>query len=161
MKTCKNSLTAILVLSAFLLSGQLAMGQKPDSAQAVYIKKLVDNQQYIFYGESATPMKGRQRFLTPGNTVHISKDTVASDLPYFGRAYSASIDPTNGGIKFTSTSFDYKAETRKKGGWDVTIKTKDVKDTQTLSFTIFEDGKAYLQVTSNNRQSISFNGYVK
>lgn len=161
MKTYKSFLTAIFFLSAFLLNGQLAMAQKTDSAKAASVTKLIDSQHYIFYAESATPMKGKQRFLSPEYTVHIAKDTVASDLPYFGRAYSASINPTDGGIKFTSTSFDYKVEVRKKGGWEVTIKTKDVTQTQNLSFTIYENGKAYLRVTSNNRQSISFDGYVK
>jgi hypothetical protein len=160
MKTYKKLLTALLFVISFLLNEQLVMAQKSDSAKVASTKKLVDSQHYIFYAESATPMSGRQRFLTPGNTVKISKDTVVCDLPYFGRVYTSSVNTTDGGIKFTSSSFNYTAEARKKGGWDVTIKTKDVTDTQTLTITIYENGKAYLQARSNNRQSISYNGYV-
>ena len=160
MKMSKKILAAMLLLTAFLFNEQLAMAQKSDSAQEASIKKMVDSKDYVFYVESATPMSGRQRFLTPGNTVHIAKDSVVCDLPYFGRVYTSSVNTTDGGIKFISTSFDYTPEARKKGGWDIAIKTKDVPETQNLNFTIYDNGKAYLQVRSNNRQSISYNGYV-
>jgi hypothetical protein len=161
MKTGKKLLAAIFFLSAFFLKGQLATAQQSDSAKAASTKNLIDNEQYIFYAESVSPVSGRQRILSPGYTVHISKDSVTCDLPYFGRTYTANINTTDGGIKFTSTSFDYNVEVRKKGGWNITIKTKDVTDTQNLSFTIYENGKTSLQARSNNRQSISFNGYIK
>lgn len=160
MKMGKKLLVAMLLLMGFLFSRQLATAQKSDSAKVASVKKLVDNKDYVFYVESATPMSGRQRFLTPGNTVYIAKDSVVCDLPYFGRVYTSSVNTTDGGIKFISTNFDYTPEVRKKGGWDIAIKTKDVPETQNLNFTIYDNGKAYLQVRSNNRQSISYNGYV-
>ncbi|HEY6435511.1 MAG TPA: DUF4251 domain-containing protein, partial [Ignavibacteriaceae bacterium] len=161
MKTGKKLLAAILFLSAFLFNGQLVIAQQSDSAKAASIKKLIDNQQYIFYAESVRPVSGRPRILSPGYTVSISKDTILCDLPYFGRTYTSNFNTTDGGIKFTAASFEYKVEVRKKGGWNITIKTKDVTDTQNLSFEIYENGKAYLQARSNNRQAINFDGYIK
>ena len=105
-------------------------------------------------------MGGRFRQLTTEYTVKVSKDTVISDLPYFGRSYSADIGNSEGGIHFTSTNFEYQITERKKGGWDITIKFKDVKDAQQFSFSVFDSGSASLQVTSTNKQPISFNGYV-
>ena len=83
-----------------------------------------------------------------------------SNLPYYGRAYSASINPSENGLNFTSTNFDYTVTPRKKGGWEVLIKPKDANDVREMTFTIFENGTASLYVTSNNRESISFNGYI-
>jgi hypothetical protein len=121
MKMGKKLLAAMLLLTAFLFNEQLAMAQKSDSAQEASVKKLVDSKDYVFYVESATPMSGRLRFLTPGNTVHIAKDSVECDLPYFGRVYTSSVNTTDGGIKFISTSFDYTPEVRKKGGIPVVV----------------------------------------
>jgi hypothetical protein len=124
------------------------------------IKNMVDARNYVFVAQTALPVTGGMRQLTSYYDLKVSKDTIVSALPYFGRAYTAPIDPTEGGINFTSTKFDYTTTERKKGGWDVSIKTKDGKDAQQLFLTISENGYAALQVTSNNRQAISFNGYI-
>ena len=105
-------------------------------------------------------MSGRTRQLTSDYDVKVTKAQVVSYLPYFGRAYSAPIDPSQGGIQFTSKDFDYTTTPRKKGGWDIQLKPKDYRDVQQMSLSITEDGYASLQVTSTNRQLISFTGYI-
>ncbi|MEP7142615.1 MAG: DUF4251 domain-containing protein [Ferruginibacter sp.] len=160
MKSLKRSLPIILVFIAIISDPLVINAQKSATVKEVAIKNLIDSQRYVFHAENVTPMSGRQRFLTSDYIVNISKDTIISDLPYFGRAYSAPINSGEGGIKFTSTDFGYEIIPRKKGGWDITIKPKDVPDVQRLTMTIFENGTASLQVTSTNRQPISFNGYV-
>ena len=106
------------------------------------------------------PMSGRTRQLTSDYDVKITKTQVVSYLPYYGRAYTAPTDPSQGGIQFTSKDFDYTVTPRKKGGWDIQIKPKDYRDVQQFNFNVTESGYASLQVTSTNRQSISFNGYI-
>ncbi len=160
MKQCKKLFPLIFLIITFCASVLLVSAQQSGTAKKLAITNLVDSQQYVFYAESVIPMSGRQKFLTSSYTVYISKDTVISDLPFFGRAYSAPINAADGGIKFTSINFDYTSSARKKGGWNITIKPKDVPDVQQLSFTIYTNGTAYLNVNSTNRQSISFNGHV-
>jgi len=120
----------------------------------------ISGKHFIFKAQTATPTSGRLRQLTSDYDVKVSGDSLIAYLPYFGRAYSAPIDPTDGGINFTSVSFDYKYSQRKKG-WDLTIKPKDANGIQDLSFTIFDNGTASLRVNSINRQPISFNGYLE
>lgn len=146
---------------AIIADVPVVSGQKQPTAKEIAITKLVDSQQYVFYAQYVIPSNGRQRNLTSDYTVSVSKDTVTSDLPFFGRAYSAPINPGDGGIKFTSTNFSYKLEQRKKGGWIVTIKAPDAPGVQQLNMTIFENGTASLLVTSTSRQPISFNGYIR
>lgn len=160
MKAFKKLAPAVVFLIALLVSTQLVFAQKPATEKELAIQTLVDNQQYVFYAESVSPMSGRQRFLTSDYTVEVSKDTVVSYLPFFGKAYAAPIGSTDGGIKFTSTNFEYKITPRKKGGWDINIKPKDVSDVQQLSLTVYKNGTAYLSVNSTNRQSISYNGHI-
>jgi Domain of unknown function (DUF4251) len=161
MKTLKKSLPVILFFIALISDPSLVAAQKSSASKAAVIKNLTDTQRYVFHAETASPMSGLLRILTSDYTVSVSKDTVVSDLPYFGRAYSAPLNPSEGGIRFTSVKFSNLVIPRKKSGWDVIIKPKDAPDVQQLYMTIFENGKASLQVTSVNRQLISFNGYVK
>lgn len=154
-------------LALLLLVGLGAFGKasaqndKADkkAEKAAQVKAMIDAQRYVFRPQSANPMRGRTLQLTTEYSVKVSKDTIISDLPYFGRAFTAPMDPSKGGIQFNSTKFDYKLETIKKG-WQVTIKPADASDVQQFFLTIFNNGSASLQVTSTNRTPITFQGYV-
>jgi hypothetical protein len=133
----------------------------PQNSKAAAMKNLIDSGVYVFRAQSVMPMTGRVRQLTTDDyTLKITKEKITSDLPYFGQAYTAPMDPTKAGIQFTSKDFSYTMTPRKKGGWDVLIKPKDYKDVQQMTMTISSAGYASLQVISNSRQAISFNGIV-
>src|SRR4029079_1054284 len=119
----------------------------------------VQSKHFVFKAQTVLPTTGGSRQLTTEYEVKLSGDSVVAYLPYFGRAYSVAYGE-RGGIDFTSTKFEYKIKQGKKGGWDITIKPADAKDIQQLNFTISENGYANLQVKSNNRQPISFYGYI-
>lgn len=165
MKTSKNIFKSIfffLIIAIAGLNPIAAQDSKKDkeAKKAASIKKIVEEQQYVFKAETVIPANGRTRHLTSEYDLKVSKDTIASYLPYFGRAYTGPIDPTQGGIKFTSTNFQYIVENAKKGGWNIRIKPKDATDIQQLLLNIYANGNASLQVTSTNRQPISFHGYI-
>ena len=90
----------------------------------------------------------------------VTKDSIEAYLPYYGRAYSATMNPDDSGTKFKSKDFKYKADKRKKGSWTITMNFKDAKDTQRMILNISENGYATLNVNNNNRQPISYNGYL-
>ena len=93
--------------------------------------------------------------------MRLLSDSINTYLPYFGRSYQAGYNSNSGGINFTSTKFDYKLKEKGKGGWELVIKPIDAKDITQLSYSISTNGYATLQVTSNNRQAISFYGVVE
>ena len=153
---------ALLVLVYCCQSVVQAQDSKQDKkdAKTAAIRNIVDSQNYVFKAQSAMPLSGPVRQLSSEYDCKVTKATITCYLPYFGRAYSAPIGSTQGGIQFTSKDFEYKATARKKGGWDIRIKPKDYRDVQQIYINISENGYGTLQVTSTNRQSISFNGYI-
>jgi len=157
MKT-KNKIKAVVFFFSLLFIG-IIPAYAQDKAKAV--QKMIEAQQIIFKAQFISPMSGISKVLTSEYDLTVSKDAVISYLPYFGRAYVAPIDPSIGGIMFTSDKFEYKKENNKKDGWDITIVPKDASDIQKLYLHISSEGFATLQVTSTNRQAISFNGYVE
>jgi len=124
------------------------------------VQNAVQAKEFVFKAQTVMPMSGGSRQLTTEYTVKFLGDSIICDLPYFGRAYSASYGSQDGGIHFTSTKFDYKAKAGKKGAWDIAVKPKDEKEIQEMNFTISENGSASLRVTNSNRQPISFYGYI-
>ena len=128
--------------------------------QSAEIGKLIQSKNFVFVAQYALPLGGRSVNLTSLYDVKLSGDTITSDLPFYGRAFVAPINPSDGGIHFTSTKFDYTVNEKKKGGWDITIQPKDTKDVRQMFLSVSENGYASLQVTSNNRQAINYTGYV-
>lgn len=123
-------------------------------------EKLVQSKNFVFIAQNAQPSNGRTINLTTLYDIRLSADTIVADLPYFGRSFVAPINPSDGGIRFTSTRFTYSINERKKGGWDITILPKDGKDVRQMYLTVSQEGYATLRITSNNRQNISFSGYI-
>jgi hypothetical protein len=156
MKNIHVGLTLLIVLFS---NGLYA--QKKDDLKKQVIERVVTSRNYIFKAENVMPTGAvPNRQLSFGYDLRVSPDTIVSYLPYFGRAYTAPMDPTKGGIQFTSVKFEYKETKRKKGGWDIVIKPQDTQDASQMVLTVSETGFASLQVIGNNRQPISFSGYV-
>lgn len=154
-----KSLLALLLLIPFATPAQSDTTNKK-AANLAAIKNMVESQNYVFKAQTVMPMSGRTRQLTSDYDVKITKEKIVSYLPYFGRAYSAPMDPTQGGIQFTSKDFDYTLTPGKKDGWTVLIKPKDYRDVQQMTLAISSTGYASVQVTSTSRQPISFNGVI-
>ena len=159
MRTMKHLLKGIFF---FLLLPVISLNlvNAQEAKQEAGIQNLVDSREFVFKAETVSPLRGGTRYLTSAYDMKVSRDSLVADLPYFGRAYTAPLDPSKGGIQFTSINFQYNAEKRKKGGWSISIKPKDATGVQQLELFISSKGSASLQVISTNRESISFNGHI-
>lgn len=152
----KSTIFALLIITLTIPAGAAAQDNQENPVAAS-----IRSQHYVFKATTAMPLRGRTVQLTSDYSLTIRKDSVIAFLPYFGRAYSAPIGRTTGGIDFTSTDFTYKADERKKGGWEIEIRPKDADDVQVIVLSLSKNGYGRLNVTSQNRQAISFNGYVE
>ncbi len=133
--------------------------------------------QFTFMATSATPMNtqdiskimGKMQGGTQSSLINLSgdgyelkvtPDSIIAYLPYYGRSYSAPVNPSDGGIKFISKKFDYKSSKGKKGNWNIDLDIKDASESYRLNLNISENGYGSLSVNSNNKQSISYQGYI-
>lgn len=157
LKTCLLFAMALTVTTSLFAQQTKAQKKAEKIAQ---IKSLIDAQNYVFVAQNAFPMGGRMRNITPDYNLTVATDSVVSYLPFFGRAYTADFGATKSPLDFKTKSFDYTAKPGKKDGWIITIKPKDNKGVQSMNLTVSSEGYASLQVTSNDRSAMSFNGYV-
>src|SRR5688572_10874501 len=143
MKTINSWLkTALLPLLAAAMTLTAAHGQ--DGAEKkekeVVTEEMIASKNFVFKAQAAQPLGGRTIQLTSDFDLRVSKDTLVSHLPYFGRAFVAPINPSEGGIRFTSTSFEYRVKERRKGGWEITLLPKDVRDVRQLFLNVSKGG---------------------
>jgi hypothetical protein len=163
MKTLKNFFVLLLIVGAGLniASAQSTKSAKK-AAKEMAVKGKINGQRYTFLANYMLPQRGSGKSLTDNYDLRVTKDSVIAFLPYYGRAYyDVPYGGADGGIKFTSTKFSYEVKDKKKGGWEITIKPNDVKNTNRLLLNISTDGYASLSVTSSNRDFITFDGYIK
>jgi hypothetical protein len=124
------------------------------------VKSLIESKRFVFKVQTIMPLSGTVRQSLNEYDIRLYGDSLISQLPYFGRAFTAPMPGERGGFYFTSTDFDYSVKERKKGGWEILLKPKDVRDVREYFISVSEKGYANLRVASNNRQPISYSGII-
>ena len=161
----------LILLVIFTLSGTLLNAQtkeekkklKEETAQKEYeaTKLLIDSGIYTFQANWANTQKGR-RISLQGNPTYLKIDdnNVDAYLPYFGALHSPTIGG-GGAIKFEGTVKNYKVKYNdKKKKATVLFNAKNTSENFDINLSIYKSGKASLSVTSNKRNSITYDGVV-
>lgn len=157
MKKLQQNFYQIFVAVGFVIGcSGVAFAQKMDKST---VQNLIQSKEFVFKAETMLPLGGGAKQLTSNYDVRLLGDSIVSYLPYFGRAYMADLTGQNA-MDFTSTKFNYAISNRKRGGWEIDVKPADTRDIRNMHFIVSENGYAQLQVISNNRQAISYNGYI-
>lgn len=159
-----NRLTVFILaaISILLVSCGTTQSVTEKAEKEQLVEKQIENLDFKFTATFAYPQSYPSISLSPYYDVMVSPDTVKAYLPYFGRAYRAPISQTDGGIKFESTDFESEVKKGKKNGlWHIIIRTHDTSHAYTLTFNIWNNGNARLNVNDQDRQTISFDGVVE
>ena len=146
------------------------------NSNPIEIQQLVDSENFTFMAKRVNPtnndvvnvmnaMRGagtatRMMDLDYGYTLVLKDKELEVTLPYFGRVFNPSYDNNKNSYRFTSKDFVIDKKQNKKGGWLFTIKTKDVRFVRNIFVEIFKNGRAYVSIDSDDRQPISYDGYV-
>ncbi|WP_160137952.1 DUF4251 domain-containing protein [Chryseobacterium sp. c4a] len=165
---------SILMILGFMLSFQSCASQ--GSSDPTIVNTLVDSQEFTFTAERANPTNydvinvmnslpntTSSRILTLNGdySIDVSKNMVDVYLPYFGRVFNPSYGNSDkNGYRFTSKDFVINKSQNKKGTWTVQIKPKDVSTVDAIYFEIFKNGKTFVSMKSNDRQPITYDGYI-
>lgn len=145
----------VLLFGGQSLSAQTKAEKKAE--QESQIKEAIESGAYVIDVSRALPMSGRAVNLTSSYSLEVRNDSVYSHLPYFGQAYTA---PYGGGegMIFKEPLTDYKLTFDKKGTASVVFKTRNSEDTYEFRLQIFSNGSTTINVTSINKQGISYQG---
>ena len=161
MKTI--ALNAVLTLLAVFIFAACASRQTTagSEAMATEIRHAVQQTDFRFVPRRAQPSTFRSVQLTPTFSVNVSPEEVQSDMPFFGRAFRAPLNPTEGPFSFTSNDFTYTIEQgRRAGNWRVQIVFNDMGRRVIYNFDIWESGLSRLTIIDPERTSISFQGDI-
>lgn len=158
MKKMFFAVTMLLLSSVAVLAQELSKEQ---------VNELIDGGRYKIVATRAITNLAQKPSvdLTPDYGLSVTTDSLTSNLPFYGRAYSASFS-NESPLSYTST--DFKIEKKVKKGRRsetiiVTIKAKAPRRNGTVDTTIevSENGSAVMNVRSNDLSSITFYGNLE
>lgn len=146
--------------------------QKATPQEAQQTQEFLQSQNFRFLATRAYPMNNNMvnrimgnnapnlTNLSYGYTMSVTPNTISADLPYFGQAYAANMDRDKAGIKFTSKDFKIN---KQQNGKKITlnIQFNDVPSISNIYLEVYPSGKSFLSVNANDRQPISYDGYLE
>lgn len=125
------------------------------------VKKAIDSKNFIFTVRNANPTTGPSIMLNSDYDLKITEDSAYSYLPYFGEAYKADYGSNEGGIKFENLTYNYRIEFNTKTNfYEIRFEIIEPNDTYRIYLNISSSGYGNLIISSNNRQTISYDGIL-
>jgi len=154
--TCKYFTETLLLFTCTIISSGTLQAQQNDSL----LQKRIQYQQYVFVPLSLSSSTGTVPLSSREFQLRVTYDSVIAVLPFFGSSYSPKFGRSDDDeIRFISTDFEYSAVAKKKGKWEISIISKDVKGIR-IFLVVFNNGNAHMDVTSPGRETMLFKGYV-
>lgn len=153
----KRYLLLIVIMLAILTGCE---STKLSTAEVNSLQTKVESHSFTADFNYCQPLRMPARTLTSEYSVVLSPDTLQSSLSYFGQARNV---PYGGG---TALNFKEKirsvSDKRVKGDWrTISVVVNHEGDNVIYDFHIFDNGKVMLDVTSRERDFISFQGQIR
>jgi len=165
----------ISILSIILLTFIFQNCSSQNNVDSQIVNSLVSSEEFTFHAERANPMNydvinvlngipnnpsTRILQLDAGSyVIELKKDKMEVVLPYFGRAFTSSYGKDNS-YRFTSKDYTVTKSQSKKGNWVFKIKPNDVNNVSDINIEVYKNGKAFTSIRSNDRQPITYDGYI-
>ena len=150
-----TSLLLSIVLSGCSLMKGMTSEEKKANERALH--EAIEKRDFHIDVNHIIPGSGIPRTLSSGFTLDIRNENVKSHLPYEGIVTSV---PFGGGegLIFESKIEKYESTFDSKGRTNIEFQTKTKEDLYVYRIQIYPEGKTSINVTSNNKQAISFKG---
>ena len=159
----------LLLISLFVGTTIYAQSKKEKKAEKALqeyeeMKELIESMEFDFQADWATTLQGRRISLTSNaNFLKFNNDSINIYLPYFGTSTSGGAAMTNdGGIVYSGPVNKFKMSVDdKKKKITLDFVANDKNDTFIFNMVIFKGGNTLINVISDYRSSIKYDGRTK
>lgn len=152
------SIITLICAVALTCQGKSAYGQDLDSSD---VRVLIEAKQFRFIAHTALTMEGQSiQLVNTLNSMSLTGDSVSASLPYYGGSFGATYGAyTDDALDFSTALARYQSKF-KKNKWEISMRPKNIKNANAMILSVFPNGRATLMITSNLRQTITYNGYI-
>lgn len=152
----------VLIFSVLFAISACASKNQISSIEKINSKWIKSPLHLEFEPQSAQPFNGGLVHLSGGYySLEIKSDTVNFRLPFYGRAYQIDMNDVGYTIEGAILSNLTVSENSKKESIMLQFEAKKEGNTYTFQLEYWENGKAYLDLRSMQRDHMSYDGYLK
>ena len=156
-----GSLVAAVLLAAGCgILHQSSEEKRAEEARvAALVQERLDARQFEIIVDHMLPRRGASQSITSHYFIRVDGTHFRSSLPYIGVAYSL---PYGGGkgLTFESEIEEYAENTSRHDRRTIVFTTDNEEDYFVYRLTVFNNGRADLEVSSRNREAISYRGFL-
>ena len=125
------------------------------------IEQLVNSQNFEFIAKTAFPVGSSPVDINSNNySVSFTPNLIISFMPFYGTGYSGMAFGPDTGMKFQGKPEQFQVENKPKG-FEINALVTSKNDSKTLSLSISDSGSAILNISSNDRSTISYQGEIR
>lgn len=147
----------VVAFMAACASTPAAVKDRERQELASNIKKGVEDRNFKIDVNFVTPVRFPAMHIDGGYELRVHGDSIYSYLPFFGRVYVAPYGREDQGLHFADTLSDYTVR-RKKDQFIIRMTVRRPADTHVYNLVVFDNGNASVDVTSQQRERISYSG---
>ena len=159
MKRILNINVLLLAAAALLIAGCGTLKQTPEEKERIAqtVDQRLNDRQYRIDIEYMNPRRGSGQAVTSSYSIKVDGSALDSHLPYVGVAYNV---PYGGGkvLTFTDQIDEYIDKGWEKNRREIVFSTNNDEDVIIYSITVYDNGRAYVDVRPRNRDDISYRG---
>lgn len=155
----KKSFYTVIAISLLALYG--CSSSRETTFMNQELEKALTSDSWLFTAQQSNPQPPANRGLDAGYELKCEQHKLQSYLPYYGRSYSGTTAYTNQNpLDFKTTEYTIQRSNGKKGSKVLLIRPGSIPEIMEYRLTVFNNGRATLDVTFNNRSPISFSGQL-
>ena len=149
----------LVVTGCGVLSGETREEKAAREArEAQMVREGIETAHFTIDIDRMYPIRGSSQHVT-NYSVSVRDGVLYSHLPYIGQAWRV---PYGGGhaLNFDAPYGNYSVVQNRKDGFEIRVYVKTDEDEHLYVITLFDNGRASLDVQSGNRERISYSGQM-
>ena len=129
-----------------------------EAQEAQMVHQAVETGDFTIDIDRMYPIRGTSKMVN-SYYIKVKDNVLISHLPYIGQAWRV---PYGGGhgLNFDAPVLNYNVVQNRRDGYEIRIFVKTDEDEHLYLLTLFDNGRASLDVQSGNRDRISFSGQM-
>jgi hypothetical protein len=162
LRYCKKkemkTLRIFYTLAVLFIFGSTTAQNKSEKAHTS-IETLLNSKNFEFIANTALPLSGPAKNLVGSNySITFTPEMVTSNLPFYGRIYSGKVMGRDKGMRFKGKPENFNIEKSKE--YQVNASVTGENDTYEISMSVSDSGYATLIISTNDRETITYQGEV-
>ena len=153
-------LAAVLAVSACGILGSETREERVarEARESKMVRQAIESGQFTIEIDRMYPLRGTSKMVN-NYSIKVKDDVLISYLPFIGQAWRV---PYGGGhgLNFDAPVLNYTAVHNGKDGYEIRIFVRTDEDEHLYRLTVFDNGRASLDVQSGNRDRISYTGQM-